>query len=186
MAIGVPDGLLSVMGATPRQILPDNLVQGRIDHDPSVPGGQLGGRQDVGTLDDVRRWQRDGLLDQMPTEGLPLGIPLWISHPGEIGLVLQHLPEVRLVIEAMQRELQLRRQRETVKRSSRSMGYNPITCCAATRWVSTAYGMKRPMRKKTGGAFRPLKRGVPRFSECYPLVISAILLYIIYSNPTSS
>jgi hypothetical protein len=41
-------------------------------------------------------------------------------------------------------------------------------------------------QKKTGGAFRPLKRGVPRFSECYPLVISAILLYITYSNPTSS
>jgi hypothetical protein len=56
--------------------VPDNLVQGRIDHDPSVPGGQLGGRQDVGALDDVRRWQRDGLLDQIPTEGLPLGIPL--------------------------------------------------------------------------------------------------------------
>jgi hypothetical protein len=88
------------------------------------------------------------------TEGLPLGIPLWISHPVEIGLVLQHLPEVRLVIEAMQRELQLRRQRETVKRSSRSMGYNPITCCAATRWVSTAYGMKRPMRKKNGRGFQ--------------------------------
>jgi len=75
-------------------------------------------------------------------------MPLWISHPGEIGLVLQHLPKVRIGIEAMQRELQLRRQRETVKRSSRSIGYNPITCCAATRWVSTAYGMKRPMRKK--------------------------------------
>jgi hypothetical protein len=113
-------------------------------------------------------------------------MPLWISHPGEIGLVLQHLPEVWIGIEAMQRELQLRRQRETVKRSSRSIGYNPITCCAATRWVSTAYDMKRPMRKKTGGAFRPLARGVPRFSEYYPLVISVILLYIIYSNPTSS
>ena len=122
----------------------------------------------------------------MPTEGVPLDIPLWISHPVEIGLVLQHLPEVRIVIEAMQRELQLKRQRETVKRSSRSMGYNPIPCCAATRWVSGAYGMKRPMRKKTGGAFRPLKRGVPLFSECYPLVISIILLYIICSNPTSS
>jgi hypothetical protein len=73
MAIGVPDGILSVMSATPRQIVPHNLVQGRIDHDPSVPGGQLGGGQDVGTLDDVRWWQRDGLLDQMPTEGLPLG-----------------------------------------------------------------------------------------------------------------
>jgi hypothetical protein len=142
------------MGATPRQILPDNLVQGRIDHDPSVPGGQLGGRQDVGALDDVRRWQRDGLLDRIPTEGLPLGIPLWISHPVEIGLVLQHLPEVRIVIEAMRRELQLRRQRETVKRSSRSMGRNPITCCAATRWVSTAYGMKHPMRKKNGRGFQ--------------------------------
>jgi hypothetical protein len=105
MAIGVPDGILSVMSATPRQIVPHNLVQGRIDHDPSVPGGQLGGGQDVGTLDDVRWWQRDGLLDQMPTEGLPLGMPLWISHPGEIGLVLQHLPEVWIGIEAMQREL---------------------------------------------------------------------------------
>jgi len=101
MAIGVPDGILSVMGATPRQIVPAHLVHGRIDHDPSVPGGQLGGRQDVGTLDDVRRWQRDGLLDHMPTGGLPLGIPLWISHPVEIELVLQHRPEVRIVIEAM-------------------------------------------------------------------------------------
>jgi hypothetical protein len=32
-------------------------------------------------------------------------MPLWISHPGEIGLVLQHLPKVWIGIEAMQREL---------------------------------------------------------------------------------
>ena len=60
-------------------------------------------------LDDVRLWQLDRLLDQLPTEGLPPGIPLRISQPVEIRLVLQHLPEVRIVIESMQRELQLAR-----------------------------------------------------------------------------
>src|SRR5919198_821992 len=111
MASGVPCEVPGVIGATPRQILPDNLTQGRIDQDPSVPGGQLGGSQDLCALNDVRRWQLDRLLDQMPTEGLPLGIPLWISQPVEIGLVRQHLPEVRIIIESMQRELQLVRQR---------------------------------------------------------------------------
>jgi CRP-like cAMP-binding protein len=99
------------MGSTPRKILPDNLVQGRIDQDPSVPYGQLGGSQDLCALDDVRLWQLDRFLDQMPMECLPLGIPLWISRPVEIGLVLKHLPEVRIIIESMQRELQLARQR---------------------------------------------------------------------------
>src|SRR5262245_56566973 len=99
------------MGSPPRQILPDNLVQGCIDQDPSVPDGQLRGGQDLCALDDVRRWQLDRLLDQTPTESLPLGIPLWISQPVEIGLVLQHLPEVWIIIESMQRELQLVRQR---------------------------------------------------------------------------
>ncbi|MDQ3829191.1 MAG: hypothetical protein M3361_07745 [Candidatus Tectomicrobia bacterium] len=51
----------------------------------------------------------DRLLDHVPTEGLPPGIPLWISKPVEIRLVLKHLPEVRIVIESMQRELQLAR-----------------------------------------------------------------------------
>jgi hypothetical protein len=111
MAIGVSGWVLCVLGSVPREMLPDNLVQGRIDQDPSVPSGPLGSRQDLGALDDVRRWQLDRLLDQMPTEGLPLGIPLWISPLVEIRLVLKHLPEVRIVIESMQRELQLVRQR---------------------------------------------------------------------------
>jgi hypothetical protein len=110
------------MGAAPRQILPDNLVQGRIDQDPPVPCGQLGGSQDVCALDDVRLWQLDRLLDQMSTEGLPLGIPLWISHPVEIGLVLKYLPEVRIVIESMQRELQLVRQRLRKRRLASAAG----------------------------------------------------------------
>jgi hypothetical protein len=79
--------------------LPDNLVQRRIDQDPSVPCGQLRGSQDLCALNDVRLWQLDRLLDQMSTEGLPLDIPLWISQPVEIGLVWKHLPEVRIVIE---------------------------------------------------------------------------------------
>ena len=86
-------------------MLPDNLEQWRIDQDPSVPGGQLGGNQDVCALDDVRLWQLDRLMDQMPTEGLPPGIPLWIRHPGDVRrrIMLQHLPEVRIVIESTQR-----------------------------------------------------------------------------------
>jgi hypothetical protein len=40
------------------------------------------------------------------------------------------------------------------------MVYSPITCCAATRWASTAHGMQRPQHKKAVGAFRPLERGV--------------------------
>ena len=92
-------------------MLPDNLVQWRIYQDPSVPGGQLGGNQDVCALDDVRLWQLDRLMDQMPTEGLPPGIPLVIRQPVEVRLVRKHLPEVRIVIESMQRELQLARQR---------------------------------------------------------------------------
>jgi hypothetical protein len=111
MTIGVPYWVLGVLRAIPRQILPDNLVQGRIDQDPSVPCGQFGGHQDVGALDDVRLVELDRLMDQMPTEGLPPGIPLWISQPVEIRLVRKHLPEVRIVIESMQRELQLARQR---------------------------------------------------------------------------
>jgi hypothetical protein len=90
-------------------MLPNNLVQWRIDQDPSVSCGQLRGSQDVGALDDVRLLQLDRLMDQMPTEGLPLDIPLWISQPVEVRLVLQHLPEVRIVIESMQWELQLAR-----------------------------------------------------------------------------
>ena len=81
MTIGVPGGVLGVLGAIPRQMLPDNLEQWRIDQDPSVPGGQLGGNQDVCALDDVRLWQLDRLMDQMPTEGLPPGIPLGIRQP---------------------------------------------------------------------------------------------------------
>ncbi|MCI0727527.1 MAG: hypothetical protein L0332_12500 [Chloroflexi bacterium] len=111
ITVGVPGWVACVMGSIPRQTLPDNLVQGRINQDPSVPGGQLGGSQNLGALDDVRLWQPDSLLDQMPTECLPVGIALWISKPVEIRLVLKHLPEVRIVIEAMQRELQLARQR---------------------------------------------------------------------------
>jgi hypothetical protein len=111
MTIGVPYWVLGVLRAIPRQILPDNLVQGRIDQDPSVLCGQFGGRQDMGALDDVRLVELDRLIDQMPTEGLPPGIPLWISQPVEIRLVRKHLPEVRIVIESMQRELQLARQR---------------------------------------------------------------------------
>jgi hypothetical protein len=99
------------MGAIPRKTLPDNLVQWRIDQDPSVPCDQLGGSEDLRSLDDVRLSQLDGLIDQMPTEGLPPGIPLWISQPVEVRLVRKHLPEVRIVIESMQRELQLARQR---------------------------------------------------------------------------
>jgi len=91
------------MGSIPRKTLPDNLVQWRIDQEPSVPYGQLGGSEDLCSLDDVRLGQLDGLIDQMPTECLPPRIPLWISKPVEVRLVLKHLPEVRIVIESMQR-----------------------------------------------------------------------------------
>jgi hypothetical protein len=94
-------GVFSVMGAPPRQILPNNLAQGRIDQDPSVPCSQLRDSQDVCALNDMWRWQLDRFLDQMPTEGLPLSILLWISQPVEIGLVWKHLPKVRIVIESM-------------------------------------------------------------------------------------
>jgi hypothetical protein len=92
-------------------MLSDNLEQWRIDQDPPVPGGQLGSNQDVSALDDVRLWQLDRLIDQMPTEGLPPGIPLGLRQPGDVRrrIKLQHLPEVRIVIESMQRELQLAR-----------------------------------------------------------------------------
>src|SRR5262245_52871261 len=46
-----------------------------------------------------------------------------------------------------------------IKTVSKSMVYSPITCCAATRWASTAHGMRRPQHKKAVGAFRPLERG---------------------------
>ena len=65
----------------------------------------------MGALDAVRRWQLDRFWDHMPPAGLPRGIPLWSSQPVEIGLVRQHRPEVRMVIESRQRELQLVRQR---------------------------------------------------------------------------
>jgi hypothetical protein len=94
-------------------MLPDNLVQGRIDQDPSVPGRQLGGRQDVGVLDDVRLGQLDRLLDQTPTRGLPPGIPLGRRRLVEFSRMALHprhqLPEDQIVIEAMQWELQLAR-----------------------------------------------------------------------------
>src|SRR5262245_22389202 len=105
-------------------MLPDNLEQWRIDQDPSVPGGQLGSHQAVGALDDGRLWQLERLLDQMPTEGLPLGISLGISQPGEVRrrIVPQHLPEVRIVIESMQRELQPARQRPSQRRLASAAG----------------------------------------------------------------
>jgi len=76
------------------------------------------GNQDVCALDDVRLWQLDSLMDQMPTEFLPPGIPLWINTPVEVRrrIVLKHLPEVRIVVESMQRELQLARQRPAKRR----------------------------------------------------------------------
>jgi hypothetical protein len=77
-------------------------MQGRVDQDPSVPDGQLGGCQDVGTLNDVWLMEADRVLDHLPTEGLPLGIPLWIRHPVEPWFIREHLPEVWVVIEAMQ------------------------------------------------------------------------------------
>ncbi len=62
-------------------------------------------------LDDVRLWQRYRLMDQMPTECLRPGIPLWISQPGDVRrrIELKHLPEAGIVIESVQRELQLAR-----------------------------------------------------------------------------
>jgi len=65
----------------------------------------------VGALDDVRLVERDCLLDHMPTEGLPPGIPLWIRHPVEPRFVRKHLSEVWIVIESMQWKLQLLGQR---------------------------------------------------------------------------
>jgi len=109
------------MGAIPRQMLPDNLAQGRIDQDPSVSCGQLRGSQDVCALNDVRLWQLDSLPKQMPTECLPPSIPLWISQPvGFRRIVLHQLPEVRIVIELMQWELQLARQRLSKRRLASS------------------------------------------------------------------
>src|SRR5438128_11716372 len=57
-------------------------------------------------------------MDQMPTEFLPPGILLWINTPGNVRrrIVLKHLPEVRIVVESMQRELQLVRQRPSQRR----------------------------------------------------------------------
>src|SRR5262245_41622366 len=59
-----------------------------------------------------------------------------------------------------------------IKTVSKSMVYSPITCCAATRWASTAHGMRRPQHKKAVGAFRPLERGVVAYSfvhlDCLP------------------
>jgi hypothetical protein len=91
--------------------LPDNLVQGRIDQDPSVPSGQLGGCQDVGALNNVWLRERDRLLDHLLPEGLPPGIQLWISHPVEPWFLRKHLPKVWIVIESMQWQLHLVRQR---------------------------------------------------------------------------
>ena len=65
----------------------------------------------MGALDDVRLVERDCLLDYMPTEGLPPGIPLWIRHPVEPRFVRKHLSEVWMVIESMQWKLQLLGQR---------------------------------------------------------------------------
>jgi hypothetical protein len=65
----------------------------------------------VGALNDVRLMEPDRLLDQLPTEGLPPGIPLGIRHPVEPGFIREHLPEVGIIIESMQWKLQLVRQR---------------------------------------------------------------------------
>ncbi len=73
-------------------------MQWRIDQDPSVPSCQLAGSQDLRSLDDVRLLQLFSLLDQLSTECLPPGIPLWISKPVEVRIVLKQLPEVRIVI----------------------------------------------------------------------------------------
>src|SRR4030095_14672278 len=63
-------------------------------------------------------------MDQMPTEGLPPGIPLEICQPGDVRrrIMLQHLPEVRIVIESTQRELQLARQRFPKRRLASAAG----------------------------------------------------------------
>jgi hypothetical protein len=53
----------------------------------------------------------DRLLDHLPTEGLPPGIPLWLRHPVEPWFIRKHLPEVWIVIESTQWKLQLVRQR---------------------------------------------------------------------------
>ena len=91
------------MDSITRKTLTDDLVQWRIDQDPSVPCCELGGSQDLCALDDVRQLQLCSLLYQTPTECLPPGIPLRIGMPVEVRLVLKQLPEVRIVIQSMQR-----------------------------------------------------------------------------------
>jgi hypothetical protein len=107
---GVPDRVLGVLGAITRQTLSDNLVYGRIDQDPSVRGGQLRGHQDVRALNDVRLGQLDRLLDQLPAEGVEPRTALGLRPPIAFRqFVFHQQPEVRIVIEAMHRELQLAR-----------------------------------------------------------------------------
>ena len=140
MTLGVPCGVLGVLGAILRQMLPDNLEQWRIDQDPSVPVVNSGVTR-MCALDDaaVAAWR---LMDQMPTEGLPPGIP-WISQPVERRLVLQHLPEVRIVIESMQRELQLARQRLPQRRLASQAPVIKI-CCSALLCITLLPSPQRP------------------------------------------
>jgi hypothetical protein len=61
-------------------------------------------------------------MDQMSPEGLPLSIPLWLGQPVEVRLIQKHLSEVRIVIESMQRQLQLTRQRPPQRRLASAAG----------------------------------------------------------------
>jgi hypothetical protein len=65
-----------------------------------VPYGQLGNRQDVVALNDMRLGQLDRLLDQRSTEDLiPVIAPR--SYVDFLRLVLHQLQEVRIVIGSM-------------------------------------------------------------------------------------
>src|SRR5262249_4041078 len=108
----------------------------------------LGGCQDVGALNDVWLRERDRLLDHLPSEGLPPGIQLWIRHPVEPWCLRKHLPEVWIVIESMQWQLHLARQRLCERRL-------PSTACPCDKNMLLSTALKLAGSRPLGGWVRP-------------------------------
>jgi len=52
-----------------------------------------------------------------------------------------------------------------------------LLCCAVLRWGSITHGMKRPLRTKIVGAFRPLERGLQEVSAlaALPTLVAIIV-----------
>lgn len=88
-----------------------------VDQNPPMPDRKLRRRKDVSPFNHVRPGQTGGLFHQPPAERLVSRVPLGIRRPiGLRNLRFNQLSEFWVVVESMQRPLQLAGQRPGKRR----------------------------------------------------------------------